>query len=212
MSVSTFSKYFKEFCLGLIYFFLIIFAFSFLYIKSDLSFFGAWLGKFAIGTFWLIAIPGILKRFKVKNQLRNVQIVIKSARRRLGVLMFLFVVMHYFWLRAFGYILYGPPSQIKLFEFFGFSAMILLIPLTITSNTWSVKKLKKWWKRIHYTSYPIMLLIIFHTILQGQKDLKIFNLDINSQNLVLYGIPSLIIIFFQIFSWLYHYKSLESKT
>lgn len=45
---------------------------------------------------------------------------------------------------------------------FGFTAFVLLTPLAITSNKWSIKKLGKKWKSLHQLVYIIILLGIFH--------------------------------------------------
>jgi sulfoxide reductase heme-binding subunit YedZ len=53
-----------------------------------------------------------------------------------------------------------------LFQSVGFFALVLLSFLFITSNNFSVKKLGKWWKRIHRLIYVILLLVLIHTALQ----------------------------------------------
>jgi DMSO/TMAO reductase YedYZ heme-binding membrane subunit len=200
MQVSVFSKYLKEFLAGIIWFCLGILGVSFWFMQTDLVEFGALAGKFAIYIFWLIAIPGILKRFGVKNNyFRNIQIVLMNNRRKLGILMFILVLIHYFWSRAFGYILYGPPKQVILFEFIGFISMLLLIPLAATSNNWSVKKMKKWWYVLHSLSYIVMILAIFHTSMQGME------------YLFYYGIPTIIILIIQIISWIFFWQNKSKK-
>jgi methionine sulfoxide reductase heme-binding subunit len=199
MEVSVFSKYLKKFLAGVIWFCLGILGVSFWFMQSDLVLFGAFAGKFAIYIFWLIAIPGILKRFGVKNSLRNIQIVLMNNRRKLGILMFILVLIHYFWSRAFGYILYGPPEQIILFEFIGFISMILLIPLVITSNNWAVKKMKKWWYVLHSLSYIVMILAVFHTSMQGRE------------YLFYYGVPTIIILVIQTVSWGFFWQNKNKK-
>ncbi len=44
----------------------------------------------------------------------------------------------------------------------GFIAFILLTPLAITSNRWSIGKLGKRWKLLHKLVYPILLLAVVH--------------------------------------------------
>jgi sulfoxide reductase heme-binding subunit YedZ len=44
----------------------------------------------------------------------------------------------------------------------GFSAFILLLLLAITSNNFSIRKLKKHWKKLHQLVYLIVVLVIIH--------------------------------------------------
>lgn len=48
---------------------------------------------------------------------------------------------------------------------FGFFALILTIPLTLTSNRWAMQKLGKRWKTIHRLVYIIIILTIVHVVL-----------------------------------------------
>ena len=45
---------------------------------------------------------------------------------------------------------------------FGFSALMLLIPLALTSNNASVKRLGKSWKKLHRLVYLILVLGVLH--------------------------------------------------
>jgi methionine sulfoxide reductase heme-binding subunit len=47
---------------------------------------------------------------------------------------------------------------------FGFFAFLLLTPLAITSNQWSMRKLGKRWKTLHKLVYPILILAVLHFI------------------------------------------------
>ena len=44
----------------------------------------------------------------------------------------------------------------------GFSAFVLLTPLALTSNQWSMKKLGRNWKKLHRLVYVIIVLVIIH--------------------------------------------------
>jgi sulfoxide reductase heme-binding subunit YedZ len=45
---------------------------------------------------------------------------------------------------------------------FGFTAFLLLTPLAVTSNQWSMKKLGKQWKRLHQLVYATIVLGVAH--------------------------------------------------
>jgi ferredoxin-NADP reductase/DMSO/TMAO reductase YedYZ heme-binding membrane subunit/rubredoxin len=48
---------------------------------------------------------------------------------------------------------------------FGFFALVLSIPLTLTSSTWAMRKLGKSWKTLHRTVYLILIFTIIHVVL-----------------------------------------------
>ena len=46
----------------------------------------------------------------------------------------------------------------------GWAALLLLLPLALTSNDASVRALKRGWKRLHRLAYPAALLVLIHWI------------------------------------------------
>ena len=46
----------------------------------------------------------------------------------------------------------------------GFSALVLMIPLAITSNQATIRRLGKKWNRLHQLVYPVLLLGVLHFI------------------------------------------------
>jgi sulfoxide reductase heme-binding subunit YedZ len=52
----------------------------------------------------------------------------------------------------------------------GFSALLLLIPLAMTSNQAMVRRLGKSWKKLHKLTYLITILAILHFIWQVKAD------------------------------------------
>ena len=48
------------------------------------------------------------------------------------------------------------------FVLVGFLAFLLLIPLAITSNKWSMKRLGKKWKTLHKAVFIIIILALIH--------------------------------------------------
>lgn len=53
----------------------------------------------------------------------------------------------------------------------GFIAWLLLLPLAITSNNFSMRKLGRRWKKLHWLTYPIAILIVWHFYWQVKLDL-----------------------------------------
>lgn len=89
-------------------------------------------------------------------------------RRAVGVTAFFFVLAHFtVWLvldiqsleRMWADIVKRPYVTV------GFTAFVLLLPLALTSNNWSVRRLgAAAWRRLHWLTYPAALLGVLHFI------------------------------------------------
>lgn len=144
------------------------------------NFFGLYLevGKKA-GTLSLILyaaslIPGILKRIQKFPIMR---VMFMLFRREFGVLMFLSMIVHSTYNQIYPYITLGQSLFLGLSPriIFGFIAEMILVPLWITSNDWSVKTLKKSWNTIHKLTHVALLFIVGHVLLiDGEIALKLF--------------------------------------
>lgn len=124
-----------------------------------------WSGKMSIVLFCFSILPGILRRFGIRNMFLA---SLMSIRRQIGVTMFLLSLLHYVGLRLFPVILGGAPLMIPppTFEFIGVLALYSLFALYVTSNDASVKKLGPWWRRLHTMTYGIVWLLFLHTAMQ----------------------------------------------
>jgi sulfoxide reductase heme-binding subunit YedZ len=60
----------------------------------------------------------------------------------------------------------------KRFALVGFAALMILLPLAITSNQWSMKQLKKNWKRLHRLVYAAGILVIIHFVWLVKSDVR----------------------------------------
>jgi DMSO/TMAO reductase YedYZ heme-binding membrane subunit len=86
-------------------------------------------------------------------------------RRELGILMGMIALMHYFsFLIANWEFLQANPPEPTLWMASGFLGIILTVLLLLTSNDWAVKKMGKWWKRVHRLVYVILVLVIVHVV------------------------------------------------
>ncbi|WP_312796518.1 protein-methionine-sulfoxide reductase heme-binding subunit MsrQ [Tianweitania sp.] len=120
------------------------------------------LGKIAL---WFL-IGGLvitpLRKFVGLNLLRY--------RRAIGLLAFIYVVLHLMAWAVFDMGLLLSQAANDLFRrpylIFGISAFILLIPLAITSNKASIRKLGANWRRLHWLVYPAVLLGVVHYLWQ----------------------------------------------
>lgn len=125
---------------------------------------GVTFGKCAVLVFVVTLIPGIATRFGMKHRVFS---LIRIFRRYIGILVYLLVLSHSWLVSIFPRLLTWPNSgTFMLFELFGIAASILLFSLFITSNDWSVVKLKSLWYLLHRLVYIIMWFILFHVGLQ----------------------------------------------
>ncbi len=60
----------------------------------------------------------------------------------------------------------------KRFALAGLAALLLLLPLAITSNRWAMRRLQKNWKRLHRLAYPAGILAIIHFIWLVKSDIR----------------------------------------
>ena len=91
-------------------------------------------------------------------------------RRRVGLAAFFYAALHllaYFWLDR-NWSITGLIEDVTLrtYIMLGMAALTLMIPLAITSNNASIKKLgRKVWDRIHWLIFPLAILAIGHNLL-----------------------------------------------
>lgn len=133
------------------------FAFTFL----DL---GKTLGQGAILLYILTLMPGIFRRFRLQHEIVQLLMIF---RRHIGILMYLFVFAHMWFLYwvdvvATGNMQIPPPNYIAMGSF----AHIILLLLVVTSNDYSTRKFGIWWHRIHNLTYIAVGLIFLHVALQ----------------------------------------------
>ncbi len=89
-------------------------------------------------------------------------------RRAIGVLAFVYVLSH---LLVWLVLDVQVPSQIwadivkRPYVTVGMAGFLLLLPLAITSNNWSVRKLGPAWRRLHKLVYPAILLGAVHYLM-----------------------------------------------
>lgn len=91
-------------------------------------------------------------------------------RRAVGLLAFFYVALHLIaWAVLDMGMLWGQAAADLIkrpYLFFGISAFVLLIPLALTSNNASIRKLGKTWRRLHWLVYPAVGLGVIHYLWQ----------------------------------------------
>ena len=87
-------------------------------------------------------------------------------RRQMGLFGFFYGCLHLSIYLAFDVGLQVEAVREDVFErpfiFVGFLAFTMLIPLAVTSNQASMRRMGRSWRRLHLLSYPIALLAITH--------------------------------------------------
>jgi methionine sulfoxide reductase heme-binding subunit len=90
-------------------------------------------------------------------------------RRAVGLLAFYYVLMHfavYLTLDLqFDFGAVGGDILRRPYITIGFAALVLLVPLAVTSNNWSIRKLSGAWNRLHKLVYPIAMGGLVHYLL-----------------------------------------------
>lgn len=117
-------------------------------------------------------LVGVLIGFRVKLPV-NLRFLLTN-RRYLGILSGLILVIHIFMYFAMESFEPQAVEQIfsKTYLTFGSLAFLIIFALAITSNDFSVRKLKiKVWKRLHRFIYLASLLFSIHILLIEKTDL-----------------------------------------
>lgn len=100
-----------------------------------------------------------------------------AVRRNLGVIGFAYIAAHFlifFWWDQ-GHDVVATLREIidRVYLWFGFGALVLLIPLAATSTDGMVSRLgPKRWKLVHRLAYPAIIGGSIHYILQAKSDLR----------------------------------------
>ena len=122
----------------------------------------AWFGRIGLLVLLIVITPGILGRFNIQIKVTR---IITLYRRRLGILVFLLGFTHAH-IVSLPKVAGTEPNILPLFQRIGITALMILFVMFLTSNNFSVRKLGKWWKRIHRLIYVVVLLILIHTLMQ----------------------------------------------
>jgi methionine sulfoxide reductase heme-binding subunit len=97
-------------------------------------------------------------------------------RRMLGLFAFTYVLLHFLtWLVLDqGFYWSGILADIaeRPFITIGFAALVLLVPLAVTSTNKMMRRLGKRWKTLHRLIYPISLLAVWHYYWQVKADVR----------------------------------------
>jgi sulfoxide reductase heme-binding subunit YedZ len=126
------------------------------------------LGRIAI--YWLVAALAVTPLYTLTG-IRD----LPSRRRAVGLYAFMYICLHM--LVFFGLDYAFNIAQIwslvtgKVYLLVGVLAVLLLIPLAVTSFDYFIRKMGKDWKRLHWLVYPAVVVSILHYGLAQKGDL-----------------------------------------
>lgn len=108
-----------------------------------------------------LALQALILGLAVTPLRRYLGLNMMKFRRAIGVLTFYYVSMHLLvWLVLDVQI----PAQIwadivkRPYITIGMAGFVLLLPLAVTSNNWSVRRMQEHWRRLHRLVYPAAIL------------------------------------------------------
>lgn len=121
----------------------------------------SYLGFLALFAYISTLLPTILRIVFPATKTTSIPKILLKYRRQIGVISFLLGAAH-------GILLFMKRNfdvfDVKAYYIYlqGIVLLAIFTLLAITSNDWSMKKLKKNWKRLHQLTYLAMFLLAWH--------------------------------------------------
>jgi methionine sulfoxide reductase heme-binding subunit len=119
------------------------------------------LGFLALGGYILTLLPTNLRIIFPKTKQASMPKWLLKNRRLIGIFSFLLALGHgYLLVKKRDFDFFDPSTFLVYIQ--GISTFIIFALLAITSNDWSIRRLKKNWKRLHSLTYLAMFLLTWH--------------------------------------------------
>lgn len=119
------------------------------------------LGFLALSSYIVTLLPTILRIVFPQTKKTHIPKLLLKYRRQMGLIAFVLALAH-------GFLLIRKRN----FDFFdlqtywiyiqGVTTFVIFTLLAITSNNWSMRKLKRNWKKLHSLTYLAMFLLTWH--------------------------------------------------
>lgn len=101
-------------------------------------------------------------------------------RKPLGLYAFMYGTLHFFIFIVDNGIVANSLDLVAIYEatfekrfaLVGFAALMILLPLALTSTKWAMKKLAKNWKRLHRLVYLAGILVVIHFVWLVKSDIR----------------------------------------
>jgi methionine sulfoxide reductase heme-binding subunit len=98
------------------------------------------------------------------------------VRRMLGVFAFSYALLHFVTyigaIQGFSWSAIVKDIVKRPYITIGFAALLMLLPLAVTSTNGMMRRLKRRWQTLHRLIYPIALLGVWHYWWQVKKDIR----------------------------------------
>jgi sulfoxide reductase heme-binding subunit YedZ len=99
-----------------------------------------------------------------------------AFRRMLGLFAFFYVLLHFLTWLILDQGLYWPGILVDIgkrpFITIGFAALLMLVPLAVTSTNKMMRRLGRRWTKLHRLIYVIAILGVWHYFWQVKKDVR----------------------------------------
>lgn len=121
------------------------------------------LGVIALFSYIVTLLPTSVKVVFPSSRRTKIPTQLLKYRRLIGIVAFLLALAHAYLLvikRSYDFL----DVKTYFIYFPGLTSFVILTILAVTSNEWSIKKLKKNWKRIHQLTYLAMFLLCWHIL------------------------------------------------
>ncbi|MBD2778616.1 ferric reductase-like transmembrane domain-containing protein [Iningainema sp. BLCCT55] len=119
------------------------------------------LGLLALVSYVATLLPTIMRIVFPQIKKNSIPKWLLKHRRTIGIITFFFALGHgLLVIKKRTFDLFDPKTYWIYIQ--GAVTLIVFALLAITSNDWSIKKLKKNWKRLHQLTYPSMFLLTWH--------------------------------------------------
>ncbi|MBD2309676.1 ferric reductase-like transmembrane domain-containing protein [Chroococcidiopsis sp. FACHB-1243] len=119
------------------------------------------LGFLALVSYIVTLLPTILRIVFPKTKETGIPKWLLKHRRLIGVIAFFLALAHGYLLVEKRQLDFSDPKTFWVYVQ-GISTFTIFTILAITSNDWSVRKLKKNWKQLHKLTYLAMFLLTWH--------------------------------------------------
>lgn len=101
------------------------------------------------------------------RDLFNINLI--AYRRALGLLAFYYVLAHFavYLTLDRGLVFSSITGDVlrRPYIMFGMAGLAMLLPLALTSNRWSIRKLGSRWNTLHKLAYPVLIVAVLHFVL-----------------------------------------------
>lgn len=101
------------------------------------------------------------------RDLFNINLI--AYRRALGLLAFYYVLAHFavYLTLDRGLVFSSIIGDVlrRPYIMFGMAGLAMLLPLALTSNRWSIRKLGSRWNTLHKLAYPVLIVAVLHFVL-----------------------------------------------